>query len=335
MIPKPFLQIGKDDIDALVTDATREGRTIEYKQELAVRTDAEKKEFLADVSSFANASGGDLLLGVEEERDAAGKTTGVPSVVDGLAGINADRVIQQLENIIRTGVEPRIPGLQIKAVDGFPSGPVIVIRVPQSWAAPHMILASPRFYSRTSVGKAPLGVPEIRAAFVQSETLPERIRRFREERIGRIVAGEGPVPLVAGPTAIFHLVPTQNFHSGARIDVVPFLRGSRFIVPLSRGANGQKLNLDGYVSWMPVDNVSGLSSSYVQVFRDGSIEAVDVVNHPGLGSDKWDWVSAKDFEADLIVFLRTCLDLYKAIEIEAPLTAILSWVGVQKCYLHS
>ena len=45
----------RDDIDALVADAVKEGRTIEYKQAMPGGADADRKEFLADVSSFANA----------------------------------------------------------------------------------------------------------------------------------------------------------------------------------------------------------------------------------------------------------------------------------------
>ena len=56
MIQKAFAGIDKDDIDSLVTNQVKEGRTIEYKATLPGVKDAEKKEFLADVSSFANAA---------------------------------------------------------------------------------------------------------------------------------------------------------------------------------------------------------------------------------------------------------------------------------------
>ena len=83
MIEKPFDQLVKDDIDGLVTNQVKEGRTTEYKQELPSGRDADKKEFLADVSSFANAAGGDLVYGVVEKRDFHGTrrpSTTVPGV---------------------------------------------------------------------------------------------------------------------------------------------------------------------------------------------------------------------------------------------------------------
>src|SRR5437868_6690849 len=115
MIAKRFHQITKNDIDSLITNSVREGRTIEYKQQLPGGKDDDKKEFLADVSSFANASGGDLLLGVEELRDAANKATGIPESAHGLSGINVDQEIRRLESMIRDGIEPRIPAVQIRA----------------------------------------------------------------------------------------------------------------------------------------------------------------------------------------------------------------------------
>ena len=38
-----------------------------YKQKFPTNSDVDRKEFLADISSFANASGGDLVFGITEE----------------------------------------------------------------------------------------------------------------------------------------------------------------------------------------------------------------------------------------------------------------------------
>ena len=68
MIPKRFDEITKADIDALVANGVAEGRTLDYKRTLPGGKDDEKREFLADVSSFANAAGGDIIFGVEEDQ---------------------------------------------------------------------------------------------------------------------------------------------------------------------------------------------------------------------------------------------------------------------------
>jgi hypothetical protein len=235
MIPKQFKDIEKGDIGGLVENAIREGRSIEYKQQLPGGQDSDKKELLADVSSFANASGGDILFGIDEERDGNGKPTGIPRAANGLGGINVDQEIQRLENSIRSGIEPRIPGLQIRPIDGFQNGPVIIIPVPKSWASPHMVTykISLRFWSRTSNGKAPLSVPEIRAAFIQSETLPEQIRRFREERLGNILAGEASMPLQQGPALVLHIVPVGMLAERKSIDVLSFHHDGTLLILLA------------------------------------------------------------------------------------------------------
>ena len=70
--------------------------------------EADHAELLADVSSFANTAGGDLVIGVAE----AG---GIPSAIVPFTG-NADDARRRLEDIARTGLEPRIRNLQTRAV---------------------------------------------------------------------------------------------------------------------------------------------------------------------------------------------------------------------------
>src|SRR5687767_2839466 len=95
MYAKDFDAIEKADIDQLVTNQVTERRTLDYKQSLPGGSDGDKKEFLADVSSFANASGGYLIFGIRDRRDSEGKPTGVPEIVEGLDG-NADQEILRL-----------------------------------------------------------------------------------------------------------------------------------------------------------------------------------------------------------------------------------------------
>jgi hypothetical protein len=75
MIDKSFNTIEKSDIDALVDGKITERGTLEYKAELPSDSDDAKREFLSDISSFANSGGGDILYGVTDERDASGRAT--------------------------------------------------------------------------------------------------------------------------------------------------------------------------------------------------------------------------------------------------------------------
>jgi hypothetical protein len=329
MIQKRFEDIAKEDIERLVADGERENRTIEYKQALPGGSDNDKKEFLADVSSFANASGGDLFYGIEDDRDGEGRPTGVPKEAAGIPGINADQTVARLESMIRDGVEPRIPGLRIKAIEGFRDGPVIVVRIPQSWAAPHMITfrPSPRFYSRTSTGKIPLGVPEIRAAFIQSEAVPERIRRFREERLGRIVAGEAPVVLADGARIVTHVVPIRTMTMASQYDPACFVNREA-IYPPGGGCTAMRPNLEGYVT-SSGDQRGALG--YAQFFRNGAVEAVSVTP---VESPNGNFLPCEGYEQEILRWSAQCFKILRSLGIDPPFSVMLSLLGMKGVDLY-
>lgn len=54
MISKNLSEVVEDDLRSLISNGVNEGRMIEYKRELPGNSDGDKKESLADVSSFAN-----------------------------------------------------------------------------------------------------------------------------------------------------------------------------------------------------------------------------------------------------------------------------------------
>lgn len=213
MINKPFEQIEKSDISALISNEVRENRMLDYKEKLPGSSDSDKTELLADVSSFANTAGGYILYGLREKRDGESKPTGIPENADGLQSINSGSEILRLESSIRTGIDPRVPGVRTKAIEGFPKGPVLVMWIPKSWSSPHMVIYKnhSRFYSRSSNGKYPLDVAEIRSAITLSESLPDRIRRLRDDHIAKIVAGERRYPSKHGLRSFCKLCQFRRF----------------------------------------------------------------------------------------------------------------------------
>src|SRR5262245_54948264 len=228
MIPRPFDDVAKQDIDDLVAEARPERRTLESKQALPnLAVEEDEYEFLAAVASFANVSGGDGLFGVVDERDSANKPTGIPESAPGVAVLNADAVIRQLEQSARSNIDPKIPGLRMRAIAGFPSGSVVLARVPKSYVAPHVVRNDKqwgRFYSRGSGGKHILDVGEVRSAVALSESLPQRVRDFRVGRVTAVVADEGPVRLGPGPLFVLHVLPISALDPLNSLDVTPAAR---------------------------------------------------------------------------------------------------------------
>ena len=324
MIPKSIDNISKPDIDALIENQVREGRTIEYKQILPGNSDDEKREFLADVSSFANAGGGDLLYGISE-------VDGVPQDAIGL-DCNTDSEILRLESIIRDGLDPRIPGVRMVPIEGFPQGPVLLIRIPKSWAAPHMIIFKKlsRFFTRNSAGKYRMDVSEIRSAFLLSEALPERMKRFRDERLGRIIAEETPVPLYKGAKLVLHILPVASFASDFTLDISTFRENIGGLYPMGAGGCNYRFNLDGFVTHTGSPSDTG-SRAYCQIFRAGQMESVDadLVNE----QDGKRLIASVAYEQDIIQSVHQYLGVLKKLEVPSPLLVLIGMLGVSGAYL--
>lgn len=332
MINKHLDQITKDDIDALITNEVREGRTLDYKATIWGGTNDERKECYADVSSFANAAGGDLVIGIEERSGSDGKPTGIPEKATGVAVRNLDAELLRLENGIRDSIEPRINGIRFRSIEGFPEGQVIIIRIPQSYNAPHMVTFNnySRFYTRGSNGKHQLDVTEIRAAFAVSEALPQRIRNFRAERLARIVADETPVLMSEGPRLILHLVPVSAMSSASAnlpdlgtLNLVDFM-------PLYDQGVFHRWNLDGRVTYSRDPRDERLASSYCQLFRDGIIEAVNTSLLDGGERNGARLIPSLLLEEQLIIGIRHYLDfLNNKAYIAPPIYLMLSLHGVK------
>jgi hypothetical protein len=202
----PFELIDRRHLQGLVDAKSAEARTIEYKQESYGAKDTEHAEFLADVSSFANAIGGDLVIGMAAK-------AGIPTGFTPFEG-NADAELLRLEQMARVGLEPRIQNLQAKAVDLESPGKVLIIRVPRSYRQPHRIIfkGKNRFWSRSSAGKFEPNVDELRLLFTFAPQLAEHMRQFRLDRVARIASGETPMRLIDSCCMIFTYCSIHLFH---------------------------------------------------------------------------------------------------------------------------
>ncbi|WP_200776027.1 AlbA family DNA-binding domain-containing protein [Azospirillum argentinense] len=262
---KPLSEITEADLQALIANQVPEGRTLDYKRDTVGRSDSNKKEFLADVSSFANAAGGHLVFGMDE----AG---GLPTALPGLAGLDADAEIRRLDELIRDGLDPTLLGIELRAVPLADGAAALVIRIPKSWNPPHQVTYQKtfRFYGRGAAGKHPLDVTTVRDLVLLSADVAERVRRFRIERVAQIVADETPVPLKNGARLIVHLVPLSAFGAGNRADLssdhdLP-------LIPMIGIAGRIRYNVDGLLGYRMLDERT--SDAYVQLFHNGALEVV-------------------------------------------------------------
>lgn len=273
MIPTSLENITAETLDGLVANPVREKHTIDYKSSTYGAKYAQRREFLADVSSFANTVGGDLVIGIEEKN-------GLPVNVPGATTENVDHEIQRLQQMILHGLEPRLTGIEIHPVPLSNGNHVLVIRVPRSWNAPHRVVLEghDKFSARDTNGKHPMNVDELREAFTLSDRVEQRIRGFRHERFQAIKANQTFELLPDGATLILHLIPlsagtTRNVFS------VDALQDKRLLLrPIGSGGS-IRINLDGiifYSGGVSAEGSKQASEAYTQLYRNGTIEAVTV-----------------------------------------------------------
>jgi hypothetical protein len=319
MIRKPIASINESDFTALIDNEVPEGRTIEYKRDLPADTRDAKNEFLNDVLSFANSSGGDLIFGMEE-------TSGVPTTITGVDVKDPDALGLRFENICRDSVEPRIQPLQINVVPLSSGRSIVLVRVVQSWQAPHRNRLNGAFTARNSRGKYPMDVSELRAAFLNSSSLEQRVKQFREDRSKVIMSGLVPRPLRDGIAVVLHIVPVESMLGERRLDLNSksnLLYKFRPMGHISGFSVG--VNLEGAVAY------DGSEMAYTQLFRSGQVEAVFV--YPDHHSN------TKALYGDFENHVRQAASIYLAelrqLDFSGPIAMMLSIHRAKDSYLHT
>lgn len=323
MFNKPVEDLEESDLQFLLDHGVYEQRTLEYKLIPRYSLDEERKEFLADVSSFANSSGGYLLIGIKE---AEGRAVELPGV--GL--MNPDAETLKIESILRDGIQPRIPGIAVKPVLLSSGKFILVLHIPKSWAAPHMITLKSwsRFYARNSAGKYMLDVNEIRSAFAISVNMSQYIRDFRVERISKILNGDITLKLANKPKTVLHIIPLSAFGTIGNQVNLNDLRQIDTFKPIGHDIGySYRVNMEGMLAYEADSEDRNLVGSYVQVFRQGIIEAVDTNSFQqcqGVSS-----INSVLFERDLIQATAGYLQLLKLLKVGMPVVLLLSVLDVK------
>lgn len=312
--------LSKADIEALISERVCESRTIEYKSQSYNGDADEKREFLADVTAFANSQGGRILIGIAEERDSQNRSLGTPSSAEGVEIDNFEQFKHRLVTWLSdpNACDPPLKTVNIYEVKAFPNGSVVVVDVPKSWLGAHRVSVNKQayFYLRTSSGKSIMDTREIREAFLLSDSVHERIKHWRAERVGLISIGQEQIELSGHMRAIVHVMPIESFYTRGSINLEVLDQSA---MPTLGVFGNPRRNFDGVLT---TDNTSLPRYSYGQVFRSGLIEGV--CSHLGNALV----ISGKNWEDRVSKFVASAMHFLIAKELTGPIYVGLSLTGV-------
>lgn len=150
------------DIKTLLDNQIPESPNLDYKQTAYSGKASDIREMLRDVIALANANGGYLVMGIQE--DGFNRPISI-CPIDDLSGKT-----QAIRQSCLDGIQERIDGIEVKGFETEPNEGVIVIHVPPSEKTPHMVNRdhSSDFYRRYDTDKRVMTIGEIRDSFIDS-----------------------------------------------------------------------------------------------------------------------------------------------------------------------
>ncbi len=176
--------IKEQDLQRLKLDQVQERDTIEYKRAMYGHTDEEKREMLKDISSMANHRGGYLIIGIKEDEE------GIPTDI---VGIEASNHVERVTDSCLDNIDKRIVGLEIDDVPLSNGRVVVIISVPESMNAPHIVTFKGlnQFWKRHGRQKDKMTIDEIEEAFDKRLSNLNRLDRFLFTRKAEILESIG------------------------------------------------------------------------------------------------------------------------------------------------
>ncbi len=178
---KPLGNITNADLDALVRESVCESPRLEYKREGWGDNDEGKREMLRDIASFANATGGYIVLGVTTERGQGAGSLECPTAIPGIEPANyQERILRSC----RDNLDPICVGIEAHQVASADGRICVVVRVSHSLTAPHMVTFKGlnQFWQRHGTDKQPMTTEEVRSQMLTRMGYQEKLLERAEMR---------------------------------------------------------------------------------------------------------------------------------------------------------
>ncbi len=150
---KPWLKAGSWDdlIAAAQVGNFLETQWCESKLAVPASTPQANEELAKDLASLS-VDGGVLLVGIRDKATAASDVLGVPDA-------DVESLLTRIDQVCGSRVTPPLHISIDTIASPTPGSKVLVVQVPASPAAPHMV--SERYWGRSATGKRPLGDADV------------------------------------------------------------------------------------------------------------------------------------------------------------------------------
>lgn len=317
MIEKPLDQIEVLDLQALISSARAESRSLDYKLKLPGPGERDVKGFLADVSALANTDGGDIVYGVREDGN------GIAKELVGIDASNLDEDIRGFEARVRDCIDPRL-AIRTREVPLGSGRSILVVRVPASLIAPHRATyaKSSHFYARNSRGNFEMDTSELRLAFAASGNLPRRMKDLHEQALQSINGVDMPCRLADEPAIVVTVAPLSALRDPLDL---PITRGLA-VLPPKQGGYNYASGLDGVVAFNVADQQTGRVLGWTFTRRSGHVDAAWTIGRTLDSGEKR--VFRRYVEEDLEGMTRAILARLVGMGVEGPWIVMATLVGV-------
>ncbi|SHH76004.1 Putative DNA-binding domain-containing protein [Sporobacter termitidis DSM 10068] len=310
-----------DDIMTLIGDEQwRESSTIDYKREFKARDEGFKK----DVCAFANAQGGYLFMGIDED-------DGLATAVAGIENVGIDSFNLGISNALSSSIEPSRPAYESHLIPMENNKCVLIIHVFEGYDKPYRVRNEGRFWIRGNAGNEVMSYLVIEEMFLRTNAQKDKLGQMIDARLSFLKEPNNPLYIQyhGSPFLALHFMPLSSISGHEkRYPIKNYFENSDALFGLEGTEAGRlfkaaqsKINMDGLVKF----SAGGGKMSHIQLFWNGIVElASNRSFSEGRGA-----IAAPHFRADLMCgvipgLVSAVIGYYETIGMNEPFSTVLS-----------
>ncbi len=316
-------RITSNEIMEFKNTEIHEDKFLDFKQKEYA---SDGKDMLEHICSFANGSGGNIIIGVKEKRENGKSKLGYIDDFQYFSHSEFEPFKEKITNKINTCISPKLFSCDVYSIDFNKDGCLFGILINSSLNKPHMINGTGKFYIRTSNGKTEMDIDLIKTQILDNEFLEKRIENFHLERCSHALQNKIHDPENKFKLLI-NIIPVNSLsRSINKIDPITIKNAWKNLSIVKKLThNNYRYNLEGLCSYY------NNNEEYVQFFKNGIIEFFS--SRCTIYEDKISDIDLKN----KINIINECMDFYE--ELSYPLHSgvvfFVSIFGIKNCSLES